>query len=141
MYDISRRALREITTKLPQQERPLFSPRAEKEIMETEEGLPRPLQREFLPTKKLKEGQQKVPLISIPSAPLEEEKPILLEPEEIQHGQFSPQTGSGIPIGGGTRRIRRRPTIGRKPKCRRKYVRPRIRRQRRRRTIRRRTRR
>jgi hypothetical protein len=61
---------------------------------------------------------------------------LLLEPEQIQSGQLVPQTGSGIQIGGARRLIRR--TIRRKPKCRRKYVRPRIRRQRRR-TIRRRT--
>jgi hypothetical protein len=76
-------------------------------------------------------------------------KPILLELEEIEQGQLVPQSGSGIPVGGARRLIRRRATrssrlvggtIGRKPKRKRKYVRPRIKRQRRT-TIRRRTRR
>jgi hypothetical protein len=67
---------------------------------------------------------------------LKKPAPLLLEPEQIQSGQLVPQAGSGIPIGGARRLIRR--TIRRKPKRRRKYVRPRIRRQRRR-TIRRRT--
>jgi hypothetical protein len=127
MFDISRNVLRKITTELPQQ--PLLSPRTEQLIsMPTEEVpllqkkteeelLPKTSQREFLPLKgisekikTLEEGQQLVP-----SAPLEE-KPLLLEPEQIQEGQLIPQseTGSGIPVGGGTQRRRRISDISRK---------------------------
>jgi hypothetical protein len=141
MYDISRRILKQITTRRPQQEKPLLSPRTEQIISateekpllpeevplleyktevplfehKTEEELPKPSQRKFLPLKKLsekiktlKEGQQLVP-----SAPLKE-KPLLLEPEEIQEGQLILQTGSGIPVGGGTQRRRRISKISRK---------------------------
>jgi hypothetical protein len=103
-----------------------------KEYAFQEESLPKPTQKPFLPM-------------------IEQQQPILLERGEIQEGKLIPQseTGTGIPVGGGTRRIRRKPTrssrlvgrtIRRKPKRKRKFVRPRIKRQRRR-TIRRRTRR
>jgi hypothetical protein len=113
MFDISRNVLRKITTGLPEQ--PLLTPRTEKLIsvpptehpllppevqlfqQKTEEELlPKPSQREFLPLKELsekiktlEEGQQ-----FVPSALIEEEeqqKPILLEPEEIQEGKLIPQ--------------------------------------------------
>jgi hypothetical protein len=184
MFDTSRNVLRKITTELPEQ--PLLSPRTEqlislptekpllpKEVpllqQKTEEELlPKPSQRESLPLKglsekikTLEEGQQ-----FVPSAPLEEEKPILLEPEEIQEGKLIPQTetGSGIPVGGGTQRRRRMSeirkrllrkrrakaiskssrlvgrTIGRKPKRKRKFGRRKVIKQiRRRPTTRRRT--
>jgi hypothetical protein len=178
MFDISRNVLRKITTGLPEQ--PLLSPRTEQLIsMPTEkpllpeevplleyktevplfehkteeELLPKSSQREFLPLKKLSE---KIKTLEegqfVPSAPLEEEKPILLEPEEIQEEKLISlvETGSGIPVGGGTQRRRRMSeirkrllrkrrakaiskssrlvgrTIGRKPKRKRKFGRRKV---------------
>jgi hypothetical protein len=61
-----------------------------KEYAFQEESLLKPTQKVFLPM-------------------TEEQKPILLEPEEIQEGKIIPQgeTGTGIPIGGARRRIRK----------------------------------
>jgi hypothetical protein len=171
LFDISRNVLRKITTELPEQ--PLLSARTEqiisipteqpllpKEVpllqQKTEEELlPQPSQRKFLPLKGLSE---KIKTLEegqfVPSVPLEE-KPILLEPEEIQEGKLIPQgeTGSGIPVGGGTQRRRRMSeirkrllrkrrakaiskssrlvgrTIGRKPKRKRKFGRRKVKKQ------------
>ncbi|MCS7318130.1 MAG: hypothetical protein NZZ41_07505, partial [Candidatus Dojkabacteria bacterium] len=95
MYDISRRVLKEITTRLPEQEKPIFTPITEKAIMEPEEGLPRPSQREFFPMKKLSEKTE-------PSAPPEsKEELILREEQEVPESpiKIEESNGENIPPG------------------------------------------